>query len=155
MRVKVKAILLWFTAGIGGFVLGFLLGRATAKRVYMLPERREYADDLRNNFRLILLRTAIFGITCGMVIFFAWYFTRQPTQNQFRLSENRVSEGKRQQTPLDPYSPDNLFMYPTDPPQIINPDNGKLEYLNFDNSPSSSFFIDKMKKAEKIAPVKE
>jgi hypothetical protein len=30
MKVKVKAILLWFTAGVSGFILGYLFGRENA-----------------------------------------------------------------------------------------------------------------------------
>ncbi len=30
MKLKVKTILLWFTAGISGFILGYLFGREIA-----------------------------------------------------------------------------------------------------------------------------
>lgn len=131
--MKVKAILLWFTAGIGGFALGYLFGRATAKRVYRLPERPEYRKALRSDFRFMLLRTAVLGITAGLTIFFAFYLTGSISRpikllkTSQSLPDSIEPDGQNQiPSPFRKDSP--RFLYLTDPPQIINPESGKFKF---------------------------
>ncbi|MEW6127655.1 MAG: hypothetical protein AB1757_11515 [Acidobacteriota bacterium] len=129
MKLRIKSMLLWFTAGIGGFALGFLFGRATAKPVYLLLPLRESEELSKKSFRLALLRTAIFGITCGIAIVCAAYYLFSPKESESVAEKRIISKGETP-IPTPPYIRDDWLMYPTDPPKYVNPDRKNFESWN-------------------------